>query len=93
MEKSSCSKIGSNRYISKPHRLNTLIASGMGYILTLPAAIKYREAALQLTDHVDNLPFYLYKDGKIDLRVVVPPCISAVTNYIKYSNRDPQISL
>ena len=93
MKKSSCYKIGFNRYISKPHTLNTLIASGMGYILTLSSAIKYKEAALQIDDHVDNILFYLYEDGKIDLRIVVPPCISAIKNYVKYSNRHPQFDL
>ena len=87
MKKSSCYKTGFNHYICKPHILNTAIASGMGYILTLPAAVKYKEAALRLKTIVDCVPFYLYEDGEIELCILVPPCVSAICKYQTYSIR------
>ena len=85
--KSSCFNAGFNHYISKPHMLNISIASAMGYILTLPAAIKYKEAALHRRGIIDCLPFYLHKDGEIDLCILSPPCVSAIKTYLDYSIR------
>lgn len=87
MGKSSFYKTGFNRYVSKPNILNGVIHSAMGYILTLPAAIKYKEAALHNIGIIDSVPFLLYRRGKIDLCILSPPCISAIKKYLNYSIR------
>ena len=87
MKKSSWYKTGFGHYISKPNMLNADVISGMGYILTLPAAVKCKETALHLNIWIDSVFFRLYKDEKLDLRILVPPCVSAIKKYLTYSIR------
>ncbi len=87
MEKSSWHKTKSKHYIAKPSLLNERIASGMAYVLTPSATTKWREVALQHDICIDYIPYKLYESGEIDLGILVPPCVSAITKYIKYSPR------
>ena len=88
IEKSSWHKITSKHYIAKPHLSNETIGSGMAYMLTLPMAIKWRERVIQHDDFLDRIPFILYRKGEINLRILVPPCVLIIKNYLDYSVRD-----
>ena len=86
-EKSSWHKITPKHYISKPYLENDLIGSAMGYMVTLPAAMKWKEEALRSNKHIDYIPHFLYQKGKINLRILVPPCVLIIRKYITYSAR------
>ena len=86
-EKSSWHKITSKHYIAKPYLENILIGSAMGYMVTLPAAMKWKEKALREDTHIDYIPNILYSEKEIDLRILVPPCVLTIRKYSTYSLR------
>ena len=88
-EKSFWHKITSKHYIAKPSLSNDMVGSGMGYMLTLPMAIKWKEEVLRNNKHIDFIPYILYRYTKeeIDLRILVPPCVLIIRKYITYSAR------
>ena len=88
-EKSFWHKITSKHYIAKPSLSNDRVGSGMAYMVTLPAAMKWKEKALRSNKHIDFIPYILYKYTKeeIDFRILVPPCVLITRKYITYSAR------
>ena len=85
--KSSWHKVTSKHYIAKPHLENDLIGSAMGYMVTLPAAMKWQETILRDDEPLDRVPYTLYCDGEIDLRILVTPCVLIIQKYLTYSAR------
>ena len=87
-EKSSWHKTSFKHYIARPHPSNILIASSMGYMLTLQGAIKWKKEGLSAT--IDLIPYRLYQKGEINLRILVPPCALMIDKYLKgYSSTPP----
>ena len=83
-EKSSWHKTSFKHYIARPHPSNILIASSMGYMLTLQGAIKWKKEGLNHT--IDQIPYRLYQKGEINLRILVPPCALMINKYLRYSS-------
>lgn len=82
---SSWHKTIRGHYITEPLQRPT---SGMGYILTLPTAIKWKQLALSLTSTtLENCYWQLYSEGKLRLRMLTPPCVKAICNYLYYAAR------
>ena len=87
-DKSSWHKTSFKHYITRPHSSNILIASSMGYMLTLQGAIKWKKEGL--SDTIDRIPYNLYQKGEINLRILVPPCALMLDKYLKgYSFTSP----
>ena len=86
-EKSFWHKTSFKHYIARPHRSNIVIGSGMGYMLTLEGAIKWKKAGLLRT--IDQIPYYLYQKGEINLHILVPPCALIINKYLRYSSTKP----
>ena len=75
-DKSSWHKTPFKHYIARPHPSNIFIGSGMGYMLTLQGAIKWKKEVLRHT--IDLIPYHLYQKGEMNLRTLVPPCASII---------------
>ncbi|MBC6414092.1 MAG: glycosyltransferase family 25 protein [Chromatiales bacterium] len=58
--------------------------SGMGYMLTRSAAIKWKQATMDLRVAFDIVHGVLYCRGDLDLLIVHPPCIMALPAYTHY---------
>ncbi len=86
-EKSFWYKTSFKHYTARPHRSNILMGSGMGYMLTLDGAIKWKKAGLLCT--IDQIPYYLYQKREINLHILVPPCALMINKYLKYSSNKP----
>ena len=87
IDKSSWHRIASKHYIAKPQISNDRIGSGMAYMLTLPAALKWKKMVLRHRAPVDRIPYILYCNGEIDLRILIPPCVLIIKKYLRYSIR------
>ena len=87
-DKSSWHKTSFKHYIARPHSSNIMIASCMGYMLTLQGAIKWKKEGL--SDTIDRIPYNLYQKGGVNLRILVPPCALMIDKYLKgYSFTKP----
>ena len=87
-DKSSWHKTSFKHYIARPHQSNVLVGSGMGYMLTLQGAIKWKKEALNHT--IDQIPYRLYQKGEINLHILVPPCALMINRYLRsYSSTKP----
>ncbi len=63
--------------------------SGMAYLLTSAAANQCKEVVnSEYRMHIDAIPWYLYKQGSIKLRILTPPCATASFGYLKNSVRN-----
>ncbi|MBC6414636.1 MAG: glycosyltransferase family 25 protein [Chromatiales bacterium] len=66
--------------------LNSCAASsGMGYMLTRSAAIKWKQAIMYLCIPFDIVHGQLYCRGDLDLLIVYPPCVIGFPAYSYYS--------
>ena len=84
-DKSSWFNIIDNYYMAKPFEPTS---SAMAYTLNLDTAIKYKEIALtNYYKHIDDIPWYLSVENKIELFIVTPPCGYAERRYLYYSPR------
>ena len=86
IEKSSWHKIVSKHYIAKPQLSNDKVCSSMAYMLTLPAAMKWKEMVMRRDLPIDQIPYILYKRGEINLRILTPPCVLLIKIYLTYSS-------
>ena len=87
-DRSSWYKSTSDHYIAKPERIKgNCPTSFMGYMLTRSAAIKCkREFTSRLyPTAIDMMPCHLYWMGKLNLYIVIPPCITSKIDYLFYS--------
>ena len=88
-DKSLQLKSTSDHYIAQPKKiLFNCPTSAMGYMLTHSAAIKWRCQFISQPCPIDVIPFYLYQEENLNLYMVIPPCVTAASNYLFYSSRD-----
>ena len=68
------------------HHITTLevprIASGMAYMLTRSAAVKWKQTAISGFMPIDVVPMDLYSKGNLDLHLVTLPCVKASYQYL-----------
>ena len=84
-KRSSLNVITKYHCISEP-RYNFYLTSA--YLLRQPAAIKWKQKALAENPLViDQVPWELYRNGQVKLRLITPPCATATGNYLIYSVR------
>ena len=83
-DKSSWQKTSFNHYTARPHPSNISVASGMGYMVTLQGAIKWKKEGLSHT--IDTIPYHLYQKGEMDMHILVPPCALMARKYLNYSS-------
>ena len=87
IEKSSWHKITSRHYIARPHLSNDFIGSGAAYMLTRSAAIIWKEEIIHRHQSLDRIPYILYCNGKINLRILALPCVLLLKQYLRHSAR------
>ena len=82
--------LSSNTYNPAPHFSPTTYnpASAMAYMLTLTAAIKWKQVATSIPAKIDTIPGRLYLEKDLNLHIVTPPCVIANLNYLVYSSRE-----
>ena len=63
--------------------------SGMAYLLTSAAADKWK-GVVNSKDRmlIDAIPWHLYRQSSIKLRILTPPCVTASFHYLRNSARD-----
>ena len=94
-DKHSWHKVTSMHYIATPYygESNNYpnVTSGMAYMLTRSAAIKWKQRAIfrdgnpDILDAIDSIPFKLYIKKELNLYILFPPCVRATTRYLRYS--------
>ena len=87
-DRSSWYKYTSDHYIAKPERLvDNYPTNTMGYMLTRSAAIKWKHDFISKPHPVaiDMVNRDLYLTGKLNLYIVIPPCITSTIYYLHYS--------
>ena len=83
--RSSLNVITKYHCISEP-RCN--FHSTSAYLLRQPAAIKWKQKALAENPlAIDQVPWELYRNGQVKLRLITPPCATDTVNYLIYSVR------
>ena len=77
-------RVAPNHRITKPEISKSNATSGMAYMLTHPAAIRWKQAATSLSkpSSIDRIPLELYKKKDLRLYIVVPPCVKASYEYL-----------
>ena len=84
-EQSSLASINEHHRIAKPKYCPLAATS---YLLSQEAAMKWKREALAADIlAIDQIPWKLYKDEQVKLRIVTPPCATATYEYLKYSVR------
>ena len=74
----------SKHYIAKPCIVaGNRPTSGMGYMLTHSAAIKWKQTVIPFK--ADIAIGHLYHKENLNLHIVVPPCVIATHKYLCYS--------
>ena len=62
------------------------LTSGMAYLVNQSAVKKWRSTAIDSNiSAIDSIPWHLYKDCQINLRIVSSPCVVGSYNYHKHS--------
>ena len=60
----------------------------MAYLVKQSAAIKWKRKVLAKNSQaIDQVPWKLYKNEQVKLRLITPPCATATYNYLVYSAR------
>ena len=77
--------------ITKHHciaKLRAKAVSTTAYMLKQSAAMKWKQQALaENSMKIDEIPWQLYRNEQVKLRLITPPCVTATYRYIKYSTR------
>ncbi len=72
--------------VTLKHHITTLevskIASGMAYMLTRSAAIKWKQTAISGFRPIDCVPMDLYSKGDLSLYLVTPPCVNPAYHFL-----------
>ena len=85
LDKSPRHRFSSNHRLTEPWLNKFAATSGMGYMLTRSAAIKWKQAIMDMRRAFDTVHGTLYCKGELDLLIVCPPCIIALPAYTYYS--------
>ena len=84
-DKDSLELITKHHYIAKL-RIEPL--STMAYLLKQSAAMKLKQQALaENSSAIDEIPWQLYRNEQVKLRLITPPCATAAYHYLNYSTR------
>ena len=82
-DKSSLELITKHHCIAKPR--NTPLST-TAYMLKQSVAMKWKQQALaENPSPIDEIPWRLYKNEQVRLRIITPPCATATYHYLKYS--------
>ncbi|MBC6414635.1 MAG: glycosyltransferase family 25 protein [Chromatiales bacterium] len=81
LDKSPRYRFSSNHSLIEPWPSEDNASSGMGYMLTRSAAIKWKQAIMNQCRPFDTVHGQLYCRGDLDLLIVCPPCIIALPTY------------
>ena len=68
------------------------VVSTTAYLVRQSAIAKLKQELL--SEHslvVDQIPWQLYKNGQVKLRIISPPCVTATYRYLKYTMRRSDI--
>ena len=84
-EKSTLNLISDSHCIANPKHLPFLTTA---YLLKQSAAIQWKQEALAENPLVmDQIPWELYKNERVKLRLITPPCATTSYHYLIYSCR------
>ena len=84
-DKLSLELITKHHCIAKPRATPV---STTAYMLKQSAVIKWKQQALAENPMaIDQIPWQLYRDEQVKLRIITPPCATATYRYLKYSTR------
>ena len=82
-EKSSLDLITDHHCIAEPKHKPF---SNMAYLVKQSVAMKWKHKALDKNPlAIDEIPWELYRDGQVKLRLITPPCATATYDYFVYS--------
>ncbi len=83
-DRHSWHQITPNHYITTPAEIPTNVTTGMAYMLTRSAAIKWKQTALlrSTMKSIDMIPLRLHIDRHLNLYIVTPPCAKAVYQFL-----------
>ncbi|MBC6414634.1 MAG: glycosyltransferase family 25 protein [Chromatiales bacterium] len=84
LDKSPRYRFSSKHTLIEPWLNPNAASSGMGYMLTRSAAIKWKQAIMNQCKQFD----VVHCTGDLDLLIVRPPCIIALPAYTHYSAHD-----
>ena len=93
-DKHSWYKVTPNCHITTPAEIPKNVTSGMAYMLTHSAAIKWRQTAIfdAQVRPIDMIPFHLHINKYLNLYIVTPPCVKAMHQFLINSIRlDPKV--
>ena len=85
--KASWHKLTSKYYMANPAEPTV---SGTAYMLRLPATVKCKKVVTNIDvplQHIDVLPYFLYRWGGIRLFICCPPCVKFTYGYLIHSAR------
>ena len=83
--KHSRQAIDSHHCIAEPAEKPT---SAMAYLVKQSTTMKWKRRALAKDSlAIDETPWELYKNERVKLRLITPPCVTATYNYLVYSAR------
>ena len=84
-EKSSLESITEHHRIAEPKYTPYSTAA---YLVNQSTAMKWKRSALASDiSPIDQIPWRLYKNEQVKLRIVTPPCATSTYGYFKYSVR------
>ena len=84
-DKHSLELITKHHCIAKPR---TCPVSTTAYMLKQSAAVKWKQQALAENPlAIDQIPWQLYRNKQVKLRIITPSCATATYCYLKYSTR------
>ena len=84
-EKTSLELISKHHYIAKP-RICPL--SAVAYLVNQSAAMEWKHLVLaNNTLSIDQIPWELYKNAQVKLRIIIPPCATNAYHYLINSTR------
>ena len=70
------------------------IVSTTAYLVRQSAIAKWKQGLLSENSlAVDQIPWWLYKNGQVKLCIISPPCVTTTYGYLKYTMRRSEIHL
>ena len=86
-EESTLTLITEHHCIAEPKKANV---STTAYLVRQSAIAKWKQGLLSENSlAIDQIPWQLYKNGQVKLRIISPPCVTATYGYLKYTARRP----
>ena len=83
-EKASLAPITEYHRIADP---KSSFASAIAYLVNQSTAMRWKREVLARNLDIDRVPWQLYKNEQVKVRIVTPPCTYPAYNYLVYSPR------